>query len=820
MRPTARRLPGLLGCASLASLATGCPDDPPVTPDDSGTTTGIITDSFTPDGTISTTEVVDDTSTSGTTEVVDGTGDTGEICETILCGNPAECCEVDFECVNEQCLPACESEIRCGENQEICCDDGQVCLAGDCATPTGPCVDAFDCEEGEFCEPTLDQCLPQPEPLDCEILPDFEDIEVELEWSFETEQVISMPAVADIDGDMQPEVIINTYFAGANEFQANVIVLDGTNGSEQFRINHNPGAGSYGSYSRSTIGIGDVDDNGLPDIIYTGYPQGGIAPFAGNSSRIHAVNGLGQHLWSSHAPDGTPYYIYVRHGAPTLANFDDDDASEIVFGTAVLDNDGTVVFDQDYFVGPTNLRGGVFGSNGDYRGGISAIADLTGDGYPEIVSGRQAWSVSWDNSGGGTPVVQLTLLWEYIGPDGYPAIADLDQDGDPEVVLVGDPGPWGAGQVLDGQIIVLDGLTGQLWCGVDPTDALCQANGSLRTQPIYIPGGGRGGPPTIADFDGDGRPEIAVAGGSSYSVYDLNRMGEMVVQPAGDPPPQAGDIYVRWTSTTQDQSSNTTGSSVFDFQGDGISEVIYADECYLRVYAGDTGNIILEQENSSATIHEYPIVVDVDDDGNSELIVVANDANADDDCGMIPGYTTRRGVFVYGDVNDQWVRTRQVWNMHTYHVTNATSSGLVPPIEDDNWTDPELNNYRQNFQGSGVFNAPDLEVNLAINLANCLQSEFEVIATIRNTGSIGVPAGIDVSLYRGTDTTGDLVSTQQTPAALLPGAQTSLSWLEPTMPMAQDYFVVVDDDETDVVSECVEDNNDALAASVACPGIG
>ena len=240
----------------------------------------------------------------------------------------------------------------------------------------------------------------------------------------------------------------------------------------------------------------------------------------------------------------------------------------------------------------------------------------------------------------------------------------------------------------------------------------------------------------------------------------------------------------------------------------------------MRVYAGDSGNIILEVENSSATIHEYPIVVDVDDDGNSELLVVANDANAATDCGEIPGYVTRRGLFVYGDVNDQWVRTRQVWNSHTYHVTNATSAGLTPPVESNNWDDPTLNNYRQNFQGSGTFNAPDLEVNLSVNLSNCLEEQFEVIATIRNTGSIGIPAGIDVSLYRGTDATGELVSTEQTVVALLPGAQTDISWLENTTSEGQDYFVVVDSDDVELVTECVEDNNTALASAVACPGIG
>ncbi len=827
MRPMRRLVPWSIGCLSLASLAA-CGDDAVGGGNGTGTTgPSNFTDTLPPN--TSTTGI--DTSTTSTTAVVDDTGTTGEVCETLLCGGA--CCEnADDECVNDVCLPACPSEIRCGEDQEICCDDGQVCLANSCATPTGPCADAFDCEEGEFCEPTLDQCLPQPDPLDCEILPDFSDIEVTLEWSFESEEVLSMPAVGDIDGDMQPEVVVNTWFAtdpggNSSSFFGEIVVLDGTNGQEQFRVQNTPASDSYGSWGRSTVGLSDVDDDGLADIVYSGRPEVGIAPFFPNSAIIHAVNGLGTHLWSSHAPDDSPYYIYVRHGAPAFANFDGDDASEIVFGTTVLDNDGTVLFDQD---NEWNRGGGAFGSNGDYIGGISAIADLTGDGYPEIISGRQAWSVSWDDSGPGVPDVQLTLLWEFPGPDGFPAIADLDGDGSPEVVLVGDPAPYGdpdggGPEQRNGQVQVLNGATGELWCGVDPTDAMCLGNPGLRTQPLLlpgepgIPGGGRGGPPTIADFDGDGRPEIGIAGAVRYAVYDLNRAGEDIVQPVGDPPPGLGDIYVRWASLTQDSSSNSTGSSVFDFQGDGVAEVIYGDECFVRVYSGLDGTVLFEEANPSATIHEYPIVADVDDDGNSELLVVANDFDWEALCGSIPGYTPRAGVFAYGDMNDQWVRTRQVWNTHTYHVTNSTSSGLTPAMEDNNWTDPALNNYRQNFQGAGVFNAPDLEVSLSIGLATCLQDEFEVIANVRNTGSIGIGAGVDVSLYRGTDANGTLVSTQQTNVGLLPGASTDISWLEasPVGGASQDYFVVVDDDDDAAVTECIEDNNEATAASVACP---
>ena len=37
-----------------------------------------------------------------------------------------------------------------------------------------------------------------------------------------------------------------------------------------------------------------------------------------------------------------------------------------------------------------------------------------------------------------------------------------------------------------------------------------------------FPTGGRlGGPPTVADFDGDGAPEVGVADSASYSVFDL-----------------------------------------------------------------------------------------------------------------------------------------------------------------------------------------------------------------------------------------------------------------------------------------------------------
>ncbi len=715
-------------------------------------------------------------------------------CDTVLCGDPAVCCAAEQECAAGACLPACDSGVRCGPDQDVCCEAGQVCLANACATPTGDCQDSFDCEIGEFCEPTLDQCLPQADPVACELEPQFEQIDATEEWAWTTDNVVSIPVVADLDGDGLPEVVVNTTQMDGGSWPAGeVVVLDGVTGLELWRVDHDPPGGSFGTQGRHSLAVGDVSGNGLPDIVYAGRTVSG-------ESAIYAVDNQGTLLWTSHDADGTEHRFDIVNGAITLVNLDSDLPAEIVVGAAIMDHDGLVVWDQAG-------AGADFGTNGGYQGGISALVDLVGDSTPEIVSGRHAWSVDWQGNGG-VPIVTLSMLWDAGVPDGYPAIADLDQDGTPEVVLVG-----------SGDVYPLDGETGQGWCGVDPTDAACIADPAARTGPVAIPGGGVGGPPTVADFDGDGRPEVAAAGGSSYSVYDLARAGEDIVVPVGDPVPAPGSIYVRWSAPTQDQSSNATGSSVFDFQGDGVAEVVYADECFMRVFSGVDGAVLLESPNSNGTIHEYPLVVDVDADGNSEILVVANDTHSN--CSGIPGYTYSRGVRSFGDTFDQWVQTRRVWTQHTYHVTNATGDGLVPVAESNNWTQPGLNNYRQNVQGEGVFNAPDLTVELAVGLGGCLQQELELLATVRNVGSLGVPAGVDVTLYEGTDATGAQVGSQATPQALLPGAQTVLSWIVPfpAGSPAGSYFVAVDGTGADPgqVLECDESNNDAATVTAECP---
>ena len=715
------------------------------------------------------------------------------------CGSPAACCPAGSECVSGACLPACASGVRCGADQAVCCDAGTVCLAGACTTPGQTCQDSYDCEPGNFCEPTLGHCLQQPDPLTCRLTPDFTTLQVTEEWSYPDQEIISIPVVANLDGDGPPEVVVNlTQQDGASWPGGRIVVLNGATGAVLVGpLPHDPTNGSYGSHGRSTIAVGDVSGDGLPDIVYAARPE------TAGRSLIVAVDRTGALLWTSHDGAGAPYPVSVENGAATLANFDDDDEAEVVFGGTLIDHDGRVVWDGGAVAGD----GGRLGSNGGYVGGIAAVADLDGDGQPEIVSGRNAWKVTFTS--GGSPALSVTPYWTYAGNDGYPAVADLDGDGDPEVVLV-----------ASGQVAVLNGQTGTLFCGVDPTDAACVAGTSPRTAPIPIPGGttsNRGGPPTVADFDGDGRPEIAVAGGYSYSVYDLNRPGE-VVPPGVSPTPAAGALFVRWSQDTQDLSSNATGSAVFDFQGDGAAEVVYADECYLRVYSGVDGTVQLETPNTSGTIHEFPVVVDVDGDGNSEILIVANVTNSGSNC---PGVTPRAGLFVYGDALDQWVPTRKVWTQHAYHVTNATAAGNVPLHEDANWTQPGLNNYRQNVQGDGVFNAPDLALDLSVSLDRCGLGELLLRARVTNLGALGVRAGVEVSFFAGDSAAAPLLGTVATTVPLLPGAATVVELAIPDPGGLADYYALADTGSgaTGAIAECNEANNGGGTSAVGCPPV-
>ncbi|MEM9188758.1 MAG: FG-GAP-like repeat-containing protein [Myxococcota bacterium] len=543
-------------------------------------------------------------------------------------------------------------------------------------------------------------------------------------------------------------------------------------------------------------GDGQIDARDVPDVVVnmidglTAIGPATLMAFSGDDGRV---------LWES----SENVAGLVSHAA---ADLDGDGTVEIVITDAqnrlaIFSHTGTL----ERTGAPTSAGGGL--------GGL-AIADLQADGTPEIVAGvsvhRNDGSLAWSGT--------------QLGP--LPSLADLDLDGELEVAgssaAYNADGSllWSGGAVANGytaiarvldvpssagpQVVAVNARTLQILDG---------ASGTSLFGPITFESGAASlaGPPTVADFDGDGKPEIGIAGDSAYVVIDPER-----------PPP-----HVSWTVPSEDVTTGSVGSTVFDFDADGSAEVVYADECHVRILSGMDGSVLWSTGHKSGTGIEYPVVADVDADGNAELIVVSNEQVFDARCGdrTLPWAELPPGVRVYRDTLDNWVPTRSIWNQHTYHIDNVRDDGSLPRPETRSWE--SHNTFRLNafLDPEAATRAPDLVVSAHSARANGCPARAILRARVENRGSRGVPAGVRVAFFAGEppDRT-TLLGVGQTAAVILAGAG---EWVEievTSLPLDAEsmlrFYAVVDEDGMGASqhSECREDNNEGEPIAFSCRG--
>lgn len=673
----------------------------------------------------------------------------------VVCGTGL--CEVGEVCELGACHRDCGGGLRCGEaGNEACCATGEICYLGACTTPGMACGSSGsgcypnDCPDGQYCEGTLGACLPLPESGACEYRPPvgaFSPV-VKWEWQGSTvlpgwNQIMMTPMVADLDGDCMPDVVFST-FSGANYTTNGVLRAVRGDGSGELwsvtdpELRVHPGA---------QLALADVDGDGRVEV-FACHESGSVVSF----------NFDGSMRWlSTEKPCG-------NGDAPAVANVDRADGPEIVVGFAVFDAQTGALLAKP----ASEVAHGAYSVPAELDGDLSNGMEIVGGGLVYHADGSLYWDKASANG------------------YGYPAVADLDGDGLPDVVAVvgGTHSVWAYKH--DGTV---------LWGPKDVNNGVATPQG---------PSGG--GPPTIADFDGDGKPDVAMAGGYGYLVL------------------RGSDGSVLWQSTaTTDTSSRITGSSVFDFEGDGSAEAVYNDEHNLRVYRGSDGAVLVKLCSTSGTLQENPVIVDVDADDHADIVVMNNNY-AIDKCD--DGSGSHTGFKVISDAQNRWVRTRRIWNQHAYHVTNVNDDGTVPRSEVDNWAQPGLNDFRQNVQTHNLFNAPDLVPEaLHAVIDRCDEGVLTLAATVRNRGTSPAPAGVSVSFYRVTDDGDVLLGTAQIDAAILAGAAVDVSfdWTLPgDDPGPFQILVVVDDDGTGAgtVNECHEDNNASSPTQLGCPQIG
>ncbi len=508
-------------------------------------------------------------------------------------------------------------------------------------------------------------------------------------------------------------------------------------------------------------GDGDIDADDTPDLAFTAF-SGGAYTSAGT---LTLVSGDGSGTWWSVFDPGG-YHVYSAGGV-AIGDLDADGTPEVCAAGVEV---AVVCVNAD---GSFKWAGGTE----TYGYGAPAFADIDGDGRSEVVFGRQVinadGTVRWTGDAGhgywfsfaidlvgdtrlevvaGNTVYRGdgTTLWQSAAPDGWAAAGDFDLDGRPELVHTAGGAVW---------------LTG--------------ADGAVRWT-TAVPGGG-GGPPTVADFDNDGYPEVGVAGAYFYSVFDT-------------------DGVVTWSAAVQDWSSSVTGSSVFDFEGDGASDVVYADEITLWVYDGATGAVKMQDDNhGSGTLYEYPLIVDVDNDGSTEIVLPSNDYAYD-------GYN---GLTVIGDADDSWRPSRPVWNQYAYHITHIDDDSSIPAAQASNWD--TWNSFRAGGSTLGAStDLADLELGpIELCTARCDEGVVEVVVPVANTGLAGTSA-FEVGVYH----RADLVASAS--GALLSGAGAHYGFELRRADWKPGVRVVVD--LPGAVEECDEADNEVGLGDWPCGG--
>ena len=508
-----------------------------------------------------------------------------------------------------------------------------------------------------------------------------------------------------------------------------------------------------------TDGDGDIDTDDDPIVVF-GSHSGFVD---GSQARLRAVNGVtGEEVWAV-----TDSALLTEGSAhPALGDIDGDGIPEVVMylwrgGVAAINNDGTLKWSTSAPPDP-----------GRYNYGGISLADLEGDGRVEILARDHVL-----NSDG-------SVRW--VAPDSASHVvisyaADLDMDGVQEVIMGSRAYRADGSDYWDNsdKSTALSAVANfddddfpEMVAKWNDAISLLDHDGSLLWN-TPVPGGG-GGAPTIADMDGDGLPEIGVAGRSNYVVYNH-------------------DGSILWTRRTQDFSSKLTGSTVFDFNGDGRAEVIYADEVRLRVYDGASGDSVYEINNGSWTATEYPIVADIDGDDHAELLVVGDKSSS------------TWGIRAFEDANDSWVPTRRIWNQHLYHIDNINDDGTIPAQPAYGWL--SHNSFRLNaFPERGALDQPDLSVGQLRLIDNGFGNPLTLRARVGNAGAADTTAPVTIAFYDGDPMQGGVLLGRVSTDALGAGESRDLT-LDGIAAISGSgqLFGMVDPD--DVFVECIETNN-------------
>ncbi|MEQ9442577.1 MAG: gliding motility-associated C-terminal domain-containing protein [Cyclobacteriaceae bacterium] len=665
----------------------------------------------------------------------------------------------------------CKSSTLCQNRETDCNDgidnngDGRIdCLDQDCKGTTF-CPIEVDCNNGVdddgdgFFDYYDGDCLSDPSNpndyivnvLDCEVAPTGNTFEIEKAWDspMQTSATRGMFAVADVDKDDTPEVV------SYNDETGYMYILNGKTGAieNQVKVTNEEQFAAYPA-------VGDVDGDEFAEIFHVDLKG--------------KVRGYNHNLTSLFS---TKTAAASRPRPPLLADFDQDGNAELYYVNEIRDAaTGTKLIEGSH--GKNIYSGGNHWDN--ELAGVPVAVDILSpsgscpdcDGL-ELALGHVIYSVDLVNK----KLTQrlnmddaLVKIGYYAAGGYYPkrnggehnwsstSVADFNQDGYLDIIASGTTGN------LDGPTTIffwdLHNNSVRTFIPTRPASTIPSGFESGYGDFMGVKFWKKGvGALNIANIDGDAGLECTFMSGSSLYALDEN-------------------WNLKWANYDDywEGSSGFTSTAVFDFDGDGASEIVYRDEINLHIVDGFTGKPFPQFSSadfcSSNTHAEYPIIADVDGDGETEIVVVCGrDKNFKN-----KGTKTGGGNQKYGFVraykaanNTYWVPARSIWNQFAYFNVNVNDNLTIPQFQQPHHlrfaqecnlltsSKPSfsLNKFvnqspKINYCGNLSFPAPNLEFGNApvVFPPTCPDNRFQVRLNFKNSGDEIVGKPIPISFYK------------------------------------------------------------------------
>ncbi len=502
-------------------------------------------------------------------------------------------------------------------------------------------------------------------------------------WSYGAHEV-----VGDLNGDGYPDII-------SHNLNADIRARSGQNGTQLWALDPSgaPDCAVMTGYAMNHRVLADIDDSGHPSYVFT-------TQCAREGSNWHdniiAYDHLGKVKWVSPplskphpdirrgatpVPPGgfTPGGLAWRRGL-SAARLTANGAPVLLMRAEITNNDGYTYYvdaaNQFHYAGCRAVTGLaadenracratiiISGANGavlqsliapnptgaGISGGPDALKelppiafDIDGDGRVDLVSGAEVWK---QNASGG-----FDLAWQLTTPVNDAAVADLDGDGKAEIVFVRSS----AANPASERGIFVYSHDGQL----------------LRRIPLQTYWFT---PITIADVDGDGRSDIVLgADGTLYAFRDDGRpiWAYKVLEEA----PDNATLAPIYTQPAEGFRTSNVAPQVYDLDGDGIAEVVFAAHSRIMILDGRTGLRKVDPYwTYGYTYNDVSalMLVDMNNDGHVDIV---QNSSFLFNCGFVgfpPGFCDLLvgPIVLSGGAGNAWLPGPKAWPHLQYRST-------------------------------------------------------------------------------------------------------------------------------------------------------